>query len=441
MAEDDIYKSKKRYLSFLTRLDDLCHPPSDAKSFYWIKNPENKKYYLKLARIFESQDLSYIRRLRLLRTLQIVTYCTPKDLGDIQSRDEIDEIMSFAHERNKSVKSKKGFISDLKHIWKKILPEKDERGRDDDTIVPYVVRHLSPKIDKSKETLREDKFSLEEYENLVQSFSHDTRMQCLLTLAFESLGRPQEILHRKLRDVELHDDYAKIYISSHGKEGTGFLRCVDSYFYLSRWLDQHPLKHDQDAYLFITLEKGQHRQFTPYAANKLIRGHLKKLGLSHRKITLYSLKRNAITMSRLRGDSDLDIQHRARWSSTKQLGTYDLSNQEESFKVELIKKGLIKGEDKYKDYRPKVKTCVFCNTKNGMTETFCSNCRRPLDREKIEEQERKKNEELSSLRNEMDEMKNLMKSVLTEVAPTQKMTFEEYQNQERERIEKIKKKI
>lgn len=81
--------------------------------------------------------------------------------------------------------------------------------------------------------MRGDKLTFFEFERIVSYFSRDPIMQCYLMLAMESLGRPQEILFTKLKDVEICDNYAKVNISEHGKEGCGLLQCIDSYPYLT----------------------------------------------------------------------------------------------------------------------------------------------------------------------------------------------------------------
>ena len=197
----------------------------------------------------------------------------------------------------------------MKHIWKNLFPDKDEKGREDETMVPYVVRHLSAKIDKSREKLRNDRLNFDEYENIVGYFSKDVRLQCYVTLAQESLGRPQEILYIKIRDIQLYDNYAKLYISEHGKEGCGFLLCIDSYPFLIKWLEVHPFKNNPDAYLFITTTRqSPQRQLTPYTINMHLRNACEVLSIK-KKITCYSLKRNGVTFRKARGESDVEIQH------------------------------------------------------------------------------------------------------------------------------------
>ncbi len=81
----------------------------------------------------------------------------------------------------------------------------------------------------------------------------------------------------------------------------------------------------------------------------------------------------------------MEIQHRARWTSTKQLKTYDLSNQEDSFKKQLAKRGLIKDQD-YQKLFPETKTCPFCkHDKIGFAEESCPRCHHIVDRKRVQQ--------------------------------------------------------
>ena len=321
MAEDDIYGSEGKYRRFVERLDSLAKPPakSDKRRKYYCKNKANLKYFRKLIARFEAKDISYVRRIRLFMSFLIVVHKSERDLKELE-REDIDMVVAFMHTAYKSPKSKSDFIRDTRYIWKIILPEKDSKGRLDETLVPYPVRHLSSRIDKSKEKMRKDKLTPDEFSRLVTYFSNDARMQAYLTIAMESLARPQEILYRRIKDVELFDNYAKILISDHGKEGTGIMQCIDSYPYLLKWLEQHPMRNDENAFLFINTTLNIGKQLTPYNINKKLGVACKNLGLNKR-ITCYSLKRNGVTFRRLAGQSDMEIQHAARWTSTKQLKT------------------------------------------------------------------------------------------------------------------------
>lgn len=388
MAEDDIYGNKSKYEKLVEGLDKLSTPLDKAndnhKSKYYCRNKVNLEYFRRLFRVFDSRDTSYVRRNRLLNTFKLIVHCTDKDLKGL-TRDDIGDIIAFMHKNYDSPKSKSDFIRDLKYLWKTLFPEIDDRGRVDETVIPYVVRHLSAKIDKSREKRRDDRLTYEEIEKIVAYFSSDPRMQLFLMLSVESLSRPQELLYTRLKDIDMHDNYAKINISEHGKEGIGFLQCIDSFPYLQEWLRKHPTQKDKNSFLFINIgRKGFGSQMSPFNLNRMLRLACKDLGIN-KPITAYSLKRNGVTLRRLRGDSDVEIQHIARWTSTKQLKIYDKSDQEDALRLSLVKKGMLQ-DDRYKQYEPKTKTCIFCGAVNGFTSESCSNCKRPLDRRKVEEE-------------------------------------------------------
>lgn len=390
MAENDIYNSKKRYESIKNHLEELTKPIDTnvtgmvGTRKYWCKNAENLEYFKKLCLKFEAEDRSFIRRCRLLQVLKIIVHYTAKNLKELQ-RSDIDEIVANAS-NTLSPKSASDFKKDIKYIWKSVLPDCDERGRPDENMVPYVVRHLKTLIDKSRQTIREDRLTYKEFESVIAYFSDKPCIQAFLMLALESLGRPQELLWRKIKDVEIHDNYAKIQLSSHGKEGIGILQCIDGYSYLMAWLNVHPFRKNSDSLLFVN-ETG--KQYKPAAINKHLRNAREKLCI-YKPVTCYSWKRNGVTFRRLRGDSDLEIQRAARWTSTKQLKTYDMTDQEDAFKLELIKRGIVKAEKGYEHLQPKTRPCFFCHALNKFTDTTCNTCNRPLDRNKVIELEKQK---------------------------------------------------
>jgi len=144
-----------------------------------------------------------------------------------------------------------------------------------------------------------------------------------------------------------------------------------------------------------------------------------KLLKIRKKVTCYSLKRNGVTFRRLRGDSDATIQHTARWTSTKQLKTYDMSEQEETFKIELVKRGLIKADEQHKKYETTFKRCMFCDFRNGIADDICNNCKRPLDRKKILDEQKNREDQIKNMQKEMEDYKKEMMSYLMAEAKKQ----------------------
>lgn len=410
MVDDDIYGNKRYYERFLDRLSFLHLPPEQLPDRfkvrrapkYYCRNPDNVEHFHRLISHLESRDLSYIHRLRVLHDLLFISFYTEKNLIALE-RDDINMVVSAMHRHYKSPSSKSHFVKHLKHIWKTLFPETDHLGRVDDTATPYVVRHISSTPDKSRNKLRKDKMTVEEYRRILEYFSNDLRIQAYLALAYESLGRPQEILYVRIENVELRDNYAKVWIADHGKEGPGLLQCIDSYPYLLRWLSLHPERSNPEAFLFINLgRRNAMKQLTPNNINKKLRLACKNLGIN-KPITCYSFKRNGVTIRRLRGESDVEIQHAARWASTKQLKTYDLSVQSEALDIQLQKRGIIAASEGTKNPLD-VKKCGFCNTVAGSTDIVCPQCQRPLDK-KLRMEEMNKDAELKLLRHSLAEFR------------------------------------
>ncbi|MDP4012576.1 MAG: hypothetical protein Q8R00_03145 [Candidatus Nanoarchaeia archaeon] len=382
MAEDDIYKSKARYEKIIKNLSLLAvKPENGSRRKYYCKNINNLECFKQMCKIFEVKDTSYIRRIRLFKSLIFIVDSTEKDLKKCE-REDVNEIVARGHKTYNTPKTKEDIIRDLKYMWKCLFPEKDEKGRVDETIVPYTVRHLSPKVDKSKQKRRKDRLNIEQLEKLMNFFSRSPMMQFYIALIIESLGRPQELSYLRISDLEIHDNtYAKIYVSEHGKEGTKFLQCIDSYPYLLKWFTVHPFKDNKNAFLFIASGR-EDNQFTPVNATKQLQKACERLNLP--RVTAYSLKRNGVTFARLRGESDVEIQHKAGWTSTKQINTYDQSNAEDVLKNQLAKRGLIKDKN-YDMFTPKQKTCL-CGENLGFAERICPKCKRLIHQEDIKKQ-------------------------------------------------------
>ena len=119
-------------------------------------------------------------------------------------------------------------------------------------------------------------------------------------------------------------------------------------------------------------------------------------------------------MRRLRGESDMEIQHAARWTSTKQLKTYDLSSQEDAFKLKLAKRGLIPAIEAGNS---KTRRCDFCETMAGFQETICQQCKRPLDRNAIRRQQKENDRETRLLREELGSLKEHVQDLRKLIMP------------------------
>jgi integrase len=392
MAEDDIYGNKGRYERIVQNIESWLEKPSKhkgrGKRKYYIRCKDNLKYFYKLFNSFDRRDLSYARRNRVISVFLFMNSIPNKDLRDC-TRDDINQMVTIMHTVNKTVSSKKDFIKDIKCVWRVLFPEKDNLGREDETICPYAVRHLSRKIDKSKEKVRNEKYTIEEFHRIVKFFDKEPKIQAFITIMQETYARPQEVLFLRIRDFQMFDNYGLAQVSEHGKEGCKVIQFENlSYPYVLKWFRQHPLADDPTAFMFINeSNNGKYKQLNNNSINKKLRTACRQLGID-KDITCYTLKRMGITIDRMNGVPDKIIISKAGWTSAKQLSTYDLGTQSEALKMSLIRKGLVKAESlEEQKFEPKQKQCGFCQYLNAFTTKVCGGCMRPLDRKHMQEME------------------------------------------------------
>ncbi len=410
-APNDIYNNEARYGKLLATIDTYTQPSDNKLRKYFVQNPVNLEHIKKLLRRKDSEGTSYVHRLKLWYHSLIFCHHISKDFTQL-AREDVDEALGQIRIILNASNTKR-FIEDLRHIAKIISPELDEKNRPDETIVPYSFRHLRAKIDPSREKRRQIP-SPDEILKIIQYFRQDSRLQALLALNYESLARPQELLYIKNSGVELRDSHAKLHVDSHGKEGAKILQCIDSFQYVSKWSNEHPQRNNPENYFFCNIgDRGKHGQLTTFSVNKHLRRACKALGIT-KQVTMYTFKRCGVTHQRLRGDDDVSIQHRAGWTTTKQLHTYDYSKQEQTFKLELIKRGIIprdQVEEEYKHLLPDHQQCAFCGQRNGLAESMCENCKRPLDRESILKAEKEKDGKLAVLEMQMKQMSVVLEKI------------------------------
>jgi len=415
MAIDDIYKSKKTYEKHIRRIRDKSYLKRIRKDeIYYVKNPDNLKYFEQLIKEFEFKDTSYIRRDSLFKVLKKTCYFTTKDLKDLTQDDVKDIVTEVRKIFNKT--SFKDWWDKSQFLAKILFPEMDSQGRPLPDIVPYAWR-FKFKTDKSSQKDREDKITDTEYMKIQRSMNRNPMYQLWFSLLYTNLARPQSLSYIDTSNIEVKDNYARVRISEHGKEGTQTLQLVDNYYYLVKWLEVHPLydpKHPdtKGIPLFVTQSNNKpNKRLPPKAANKYLQNKLKKLGIT-KHLTNYSFKRNGVTHRYIAGESAQNIQKIAGWTSTDQIKTYDLSQQEEFLKKELEDKGIIKSDGKQK--KVNYKLCAFYNTINTISAGKCSKCQRSLDREQILKEEADKDKKVEDLQKQMDRMDRILEELKKE---------------------------
>lgn len=217
------------------------------------------------------------------------------------------------------------------------------------------------------------------------------RDKALVAVLADSGMRIGALLSCRLKNIEFNQYGAIIYISktSKSKKTTAAkgIPLTWSTGFLNQWLNVHPLRHDQDAPMWITLNK-HHNPMGYYSANKLLKTLAKNAGIT-KPVNPHSFRHLAITNWILDGLNEQEIKHRAGWSkgSTQMFKIYaNFSDQEINDRI-FEKYGLKKEDTRHVT----LKTCPRCNNILRPTDKFCSQCSLVLDRSSMEQIESMEN--------------------------------------------------
>ena len=164
MAEDDIYGSKKRWKRFVENYIDkkkiLQKPNKKDLRKYYCKNKDNLRYYQKLIRSFEVNDLSYVRRLRIKDVLNFLTHFIECDLKNANSLEKEDIIIQIRKTISPSQLRKTQ--TDVRMVGKILFEEKER---------PNFFKEFEIKTDVSRQIARKDKLTIEEFDRLMKFLS------------------------------------------------------------------------------------------------------------------------------------------------------------------------------------------------------------------------------------------------------------------------------
>ncbi|MCK4444748.1 MAG: tyrosine-type recombinase/integrase [Thermoplasmata archaeon] len=216
------------------------------------------------------------------------------------------------------------------------------------------------------------------------------KRKALVAMLWDSGARIGELLSIQLKDVNPHRSYPKAFHvvirKSKTEEGERELALFFTYPYLVRWLNEHPLKDDLDAPLFISesnqnfgqpLKADGARKVIEVAANRA-----KKIGKIPKDKRVYPhLFRHSRTTDLLsKGYHPTKLKSRQGWTSMKMVDRYEhLSpkvHQEEDARM-------YGATEERSNESMKPSQCRFCHHVNPPNFKFCGGCGTPLDADKI----------------------------------------------------------
>ena len=146
-------------------------------------------------------------------------------------------------------------------------------------VYPDVVRWI--KVKKViKKRLPEELLTPEEVKRMIDACNH-IRDKALVSFLYESGCRVGELLNLRIRDVEFMDNIC--YVMLNGKTGMRRIPIINSVPYLANWIENHPLRDDRNAYVFVSLVGKNRKSRMGYTAVRLLlRDIAKRAGIKKR---------------------------------------------------------------------------------------------------------------------------------------------------------------
>ena len=254
----------------------------------------------------------------------------------------------------------------------------------------------------------EDLVTRDEKNKLMKSCDN-LRDKAIIDVMDDSGVRPHEILEMQIKHIKSDKNGYTLLIKEDSKTGAREVRILEAVPSLADWLNVHPSGDNLESPLFVNT--GSRNYGKPYeypSADKMLKRLCKKAGI--RKLHLYLFRHSEVTR---RASKLTDGNQRSRhgWSpKSTVLAKYTHLTSKDS-NDSLLRAYGIEPDEGEPDTLPKI--CPSCQRPNSQHREICY-CGKPLSVEKAMMMDKKDNEKITSLENQMQ-------NVLKALAPLTEM--------------------
>jgi integrase len=219
-----------------------------------------------------------------------------------------------------------------------------------------------------KELKKSDLLTKEEIHKQLKAFKRPIE-KAVFMLILETKARKTEIITLKVGDIEINQQYGIVYIGE-SKTAQRNIPIIESIPFLTRYLEDHPKKDDNNAALFGHMWRGEWKRYDKNWVNEIFHRrnildkNLYPHLLRHTGLTQMSKHLSEFQLKKLAGWT-MNSKQAARYVhlgkadlENKMLSLYGLKELEKDDKVENIK----------------IIECPRCNYQNSELDTYCSRC-------------------------------------------------------------------
>ena len=329
-------------------------------------SPRNKSLILKFNDELFSRGLSTARVTKYMCKLLKLARWLRKDFADANLPD-IKRLVSKVE--------RSSFVPFTKKEYKMCLKKLFQWMREMDEDYPPEVRWIKlGSVSGVTRKLPEDMITQEEVLRLINA-AKTARDRAFVSTLYESGCRIGELLPLQIRRVQFDSMGAQLRVD--GKKGWRRIRVVSSVPYLTIWLNEHPLKDDPSAYLWIDNRGSLIR----YNSSRMILNRLGRRAGVKKRLNPHNFRHSRATFL-ANYLTEAQMKEYFGWTGASDMpAVYVHLSGRDVDKAILKLHGIELEGDKKEEKVLAPKQCPRCNTSNPASNKFCLLCGLPLDQQ------------------------------------------------------------
>ncbi|MCD6464988.1 tyrosine-type recombinase/integrase [Candidatus Bathyarchaeota archaeon] len=286
--------------------------------------------------------------------------------------------------------------------------------------MPEEVSWISLRVkEKDSRVTPDSLLSKEEFEAIVKA-AENPRDRALVYVLFEAALRPGELLTMNVGSVEFKDKYCLIAVN--GKTGIKRIPLVISFKPLLRWLEEHPSRDDPHAPLWCSLATNYKGERLSYRHFRLIIKRLARKAGIKKDVWPYLFRHSTLT-NLAKVFTEARLEQYAGWVHGSEMSRRYVHFAARDLEDAVLELHGLKKPDDMRNI-PRLVNCPRCGCENPPGSVHCGFCGFILDREtalKMEEKERDRErrieQELLRMQNEINELKSLVSKLIQQASP------------------------
>jgi site-specific recombinase XerD len=241
---------------------------------------------------------------------------------------------------------------------------------------------------KSRSPIRPEDIITKEDVAFLIKHCRNFRDEAMLVALYESGCRISEFANLNIGHL-LFDEKGLVMLVN-GKTGERRIRLIESVPYVEKWLENHPLRNDKSAPLWVTLKESYRHEGKKNVRLKTytiawILGKIKQDSKFSKPLNPHALRHSRLTeLSKFLSDGKLKVF--AGWTGSSSMAGIYVHLGGKDLDDDLLQIAGVEVRDEKKESPLKAKECTRCHTKNQGTAEFCMLCGKPFNESLVVEE-------------------------------------------------------